>query len=293
MRPSHYRRHLADAGEPMLMPVHAVELCLRAAAFIADSRSDDAPGLAPEDVFIEPLLGIPLPVAIAGDDGDLLPWTDVDPDLLWHPLFWLPKRLALPARFELDDGTVEIETRTEWALRVMLEVHSVGLWDHERGWADVWAIAGVDATAPDHHERVLAWQGGGTDDVLDAITLDDLVGSDENAAWAYRRARLLAELLQPVSLGRHARLLAAAIDDAIADPADNDAEALVLSGAALVALGDDSEDTATRLTSLFVDATESAADPASTLHDLRLVCAELADRYRDAADAADELLTAA
>lgn len=286
-----FRQYLREAGEPLLLPVQATEVCARAAQFIADSRGDGVDGFAAADVWIDPALGHPLPRYAVGDDGDLLPWAGIDPTLLWHPLLWLPKRVALPAKFTFDDGSVEVETLTEWSVRVMLECMQVGLWDVDQGWADVWSLAGIDSTADGFRERVLAWQAGGDDAELDAVSLESIFDDQGSSGGIYRKARNLAETVSPVATGTHARFLADAAAELDIDADDLPIAVATIAGAALVTIAD--EEVLEQLADVYASALEGdGGDSLVDLERLKELLTKVAAEYSATVDAAQEALAA-
>lgn len=176
----------------------------------------EASGLPVERVLLTPVVSVPLPVARLGEDGGVERW-QVAPELLWHPFFWMPKRLSMRYRYrtidEASGGTsddFEIEGDEVWAIRVMLELTACGLYDQSTGtWLDVLAWHGIDVNDPVDLARVQVWQDGEQDDVLDNIDLSPMLAIDDNPEWALYAAREFSEVIIPAQWSLTARTIGA------------------------------------------------------------------------------------
>lgn len=144
-------------------------------------------GLSSDRIVSSPLCAVPLPVAQRNDLGFLDRWpSDMNPELLWLPVFWLPEMVL--TRYVIENPGVEedrVETDDEWALRVASELGAAGLYDPETGsWIDVMAAHGIDIEAPDTVLRLSAWLAGESDPVLDNIDLAPLFALRDEAGNA-------------------------------------------------------------------------------------------------------------
>lgn len=86
----------------------------------------------------------------------------------WHPLFWLPTKLASP----LGD-----ETDGEWAYRVCRAFTEHGIYTADDAtWTDVPAWLGLNIDHPADRARIQTWLAGNPDPLLDAIDWDTING---------------------------------------------------------------------------------------------------------------------
>lgn len=87
----------------------------------------------------------------------------------WHPLFWLPTKLAAPLAEESDE---------EWGYRVCKAFVEHGVYVPEDGtWMDIPAWLGLNIDHPTDRARIQAWLAGNPDQQLDQIdweTVNDL-----------------------------------------------------------------------------------------------------------------------
>jgi len=205
------RPWLLDAGEQLLLAPHPVELLLR---FEATMR---ASGLPAGRLLTSPLCAVPLPLADEGLPSVRERWSGIDPAGLAVPVLWLPGRLTERRWRPDDDGRgVVVENNDAWAVRLVYEMQTAGLYDQATGtWHDPLAAAGVDIDTPDGVGRVGAWLAGGTDPALDGIEagLADAVTDWEDPDWA---VDLAVETLPRLYLNAHtlgAESLLADLDD--------------------------------------------------------------------------------
>lgn len=213
-----HRPFLLEAGEQLVLSADALTAAARLAEFT------EASGLEPEHVVSDPVVATPLPITVKGQR-----FSEVNPELLWLPLFWLPEDIAL--RFQIrEEGSDEprVETDTEWALRVALELQAAGLYTAENGWVDILAMFGLDIADPVDLARVEAWQAGDPDVTLDTIDITGLfAGEDE---WAFHEAAALLPVALPAQFALTAASLLNALEehpDAIGNIAAIGAEMLV------------------------------------------------------------------
>lgn len=182
-------------------------------------RFVESTGIDPSRLLGTPLVAFPIPVPFKDDAGGTQRWQGIDPKMMWLPLFWLPPHLALRYRYRVIDeatgGTsddLEIESDEIWAVRVMLELTRVGMYDAATGtWADILSFYGLDIDDPVDQARVELWLDGYPDDVLDAIDLTEHIVFPENPEWGLEAARQMVDTLVPAqwSLTASGLLLAA------------------------------------------------------------------------------------
>lgn len=188
-------------GEPLLLPRSTVDQAVR------QQMWSEATCLDRGDQVETTLVSMPIPLylALAGEQprpgqyDRRRAFPHVNAGILWHPLFWLPPRLACRYRFATPDGGVFIESDEEWAVRIALEVSQSGLYDEESGtWLDVLSMVGLDAMDPVDIARVEAWQAGAPDPLLDGIDLTAMTDIEERH-WALELAAQLVEPLREAS----------------------------------------------------------------------------------------------
>lgn len=145
-------------------------------------------GMAPSEVWSTPLVSTPLPLYSEGITDGRRRWAGLRAHVMWHPLMWLPPRLAEPYLLVTEDGE-RPESMEEWAVRVALELTASGMYDPDTGgWVDVLALHDIDIEASGQVERIAAWLYGAPDAELDQIDLDPYVTSSEDPDWAVQVA---------------------------------------------------------------------------------------------------------
>lgn len=206
---------LIDAGEPLLLPLGvraenhvSGDMSLQAArrqmmwleAVGAPQHDTDEAG-APDGFagfLTSQLVPVPLPIYT---DAPGRQFARISPQMLWHPVFWLPQRLA--GRYQLvDPEGVDLgpEDDDAWAVRVALELMASGLYDTASGtWLDVLARVGIDVDDPVDVARIEAWQQGAYDPVLDTIDLSPDIDLPSDLNWAAMTADALLPDLVPAS----------------------------------------------------------------------------------------------
>lgn len=192
--PTMRRALLTDSGEPLYAPCAPVVSAIRFAAFA------EATGLDPASLLTSPLVSVPLPLYPSTWPEGRRRWGEVRPEAMWHPLLWLPARVALPATIQSVDGSERLETPDEWALRVAIELSTVGLYDEGTGtWMDVLAMVGLDVDDELDLARVEEWLDGASDDLLDAIDLADILDIETDHDWAVHEVHAGIETMWTVA----------------------------------------------------------------------------------------------
>ncbi|MGC0250438.1 hypothetical protein [Pseudactinotalea sp. Z1748] len=148
-------------------------------------------GLAEADVISTPLVATPLPAYAGRIEAGQRRWDGLRPHVMWHPLMWMPQRLAEPYMI-VEEDEERLETVDEWAIRVALEMTASGMYDPETGgWLDVMALHDIDIEAPGQVDRIEAWLQGAVDPELDAIDLDAYISSSDQPDWAVQVAAVI------------------------------------------------------------------------------------------------------
>ena len=195
------------AGEPLVVSSSPTECVDRLAAMSAFT------GLPAESLLTTPIVTTPIPCYPASWDVGRRRWAGTRPEAMWHPLMWLPKRVA--HRYTLvsaagDEAEAEqprLEGDDAWALRVCLELSSAGLYDEETGeWLDVLSGAGLDIDDDADLARVQEWLDGAADPVLDGIDLAPLLLRDP-PDWAVAEAAAWMPTMRVMVWGTHADAL--------------------------------------------------------------------------------------
>lgn len=183
-------KHLLEAGEGLLLvrPDPDIDDAAGTAGVVKQARRLEQwiaeTGMATSNVLSTPLVAAPLPLHARHLPAGRRGWEGLDPGLLWHPLLWLPERLARPyVIVEGDDD--RLESVDEWAIRLALELTASGMYDPATGgWVDVLALHDLDITGPGQLSRLGAWLAGARDDELDAVDLAPYVTATEDPDWA-------------------------------------------------------------------------------------------------------------
>lgn len=228
------RAFILEPGESLLLAGSALEVALR---FGMWERFSAAPQSA---IVSNPIIATPL-VEYPTEGHPAQVWQRINPAALWHPLFWLPDRLAGRYQIENEDGSITTEDDDTWAVRVALELSASGVYDAESGtWLDVLAMHGLDIEDPATFERVRQWQAGASDPVLDRIDLTDTITLEEDPDWALESALTLMGDLRPASWAILSNDLLVQID-MIADPtnpaADSDPTAVYQAAGTIITMG--------------------------------------------------------
>jgi hypothetical protein len=203
------RQFLTSPGESLLLPLQAMNIADRLSRWAKYSR------LPKEAIVSSPLVAVPLATRVPGSR-----WADAtDPAAFWHPLLWLPPRLAAPAAGERIDV---------WAVRIALEVTMTGLYDVETGtWLDILSTIGLDVDDEITQARITEWLDGGADEDLDSIDLSSGLDDPADLDWSRAQAEELLALLIPASWAVLSNDLISMASDTLADE-DLDADMLSL-----------------------------------------------------------------
>jgi hypothetical protein len=202
------RQFLTEPGESLLLPLRAMEIVERLFTITRES------GLSKEQIVTSSLVSIPLFRRNAGQR-----WSpETEPSLFWHPLLWLPERLAYP------NAGVRADV---WAISVALEMTVAGLYDVESGtWVDILATVGLDSEDVVTQARITEWLEGASDPELDAINLSAGLDIPDDLSWSLAEAEELLPLLVPASWAVLSNDLIATASDALEDADPNDIPAL-------------------------------------------------------------------
>lgn len=180
---SKLRRHyLTEPGQALLLADDPIGRLYSFTQFAEDT------GLHPENITMDSVCAVPLPM-ITEDMNPARPYAHINPQMLWHPVFWLPERLMERQAYEDDNGATFIEDTRLWSLRVGLEMLSGLIYDPQGGWLDMMELIGLDVRNPADLQRIRNWQRGAEDASLDSINLDELMKDEEDPTWALETAR--------------------------------------------------------------------------------------------------------
>lgn len=158
---SSFRRpYQSEPGDNLLLPGNPIE------AGFTYAHYQRATGVPHENLVSSTLVAVPIPVPPHGGFGESPRWDGVRPEMMWHPLMWLPAHVTARAEF---DG--RRETSDEFAVRVAIQLLESNLYDHVSGtWLDILAVGGLDVDDPADVERVRLWLAGGGDSLLDSLS---------------------------------------------------------------------------------------------------------------------------
>jgi len=211
------RAYMTEPGEPLEVASSISQSAARYRAFVADA------GIAPPWVRRNPMCAVPLPVYPASWPGRGRRWPGVSPLMMWHPLLWLPDRLATRYTLVGEDGERDTEPDDVWALRVCLELQAAGCYDAGTGsWLDVLSLAGLDADDPDTLRRVDNWLQGAADSTLDRLHLTEHVDRPGDLDWALHAAIDVLPALRVISWAATAQDLLDACDSLTGSGGDPD-----------------------------------------------------------------------
>lgn len=201
-----HRPFLLDEGEGLLLIRPTVSqdgTLVPGVVKMSERRSafERSCGLASTEVASTPLVSVPLP-DYAQIEAGRRRWAGTNPSFMWHPLMWLPERVAMPCVLQEvgEDGQLSerLESADEHAIRIALELTEASLYDPvQGGWVDVLALHGLDLEEPGVLARVQDWLDGGADEVLDGIDMSSVFDAPDNPSWA---AQVTQELLDRKSV---------------------------------------------------------------------------------------------
>lgn len=181
------RQLLTESGDGLLLAKSALDTVER----FSDWQS--ATGLHPSRFIFGELCAVPLPIYTAAPAGKRQ-FSEVNPEVMWHPLFWLPSTIA--GRYKLPtgpNGEPEPESNAVWSIRVALELTASGLYSDTEGWVDILDTVGIDVDNDADLARIQEWQEGGVDDLLDSIDLAPYLSLEDGPNWALQSAMALVE----------------------------------------------------------------------------------------------------
>ena len=210
--------YMTDPGEPLEVASSVLRSAVRHRVWVTDT------GIDPQWVKPNPLCCVPLPTYPEKWPAGLPRWPRVRAAMIWHPLLWLPDRLATRYTLVDDNGVCSTEPDDIWCLRVCLELQASGLYDADAGsWLDVLSLAGLDSRDADTSRRVDRWLSGGIDPVLDRLDLAEHVDRPGDLDWALHAAidelpamRVISWVLTAQDLLDACEALTAAGDDDVA-----------------------------------------------------------------------------
>lgn len=260
------RQLLTRPGDTLLLSRSAVDVYLRHTEWAA------ATGLDNSRVTFSPLCSVPIPLYKTAEPG-ARQFPEVSPELMWHPLFWLPNRVA--ARYNIPtgvDGVTVPESDAVRSIRIALELGQSGLYHPEEGWLDILATVGLDVENDADLGRIEEWQQGAPDEILDSIDLDLYLKLENDPYWALTSAVALLEPLTHAMWAVLADSLVDFIEDLTAAGLENTPEylrdglrlAAVLAGVQLSAVPTDAdEETAEIFWSRIEDEARNAQYPSA------------------------------
>ena len=115
-------RYMTEPGEPLEVASSVLRSAVRHRVWATDTGIDPV-WMRPEPAVLRPAAHLPAmpgrPVCAAG--------RGVRAAMMWHPLLWLPDRLATRYTLVDDDGTCSTEPDDIWCLRVCLELQAAGM----------------------------------------------------------------------------------------------------------------------------------------------------------------------
>lgn len=210
-----YREMRTSAGVPLLLTDSVTAQVLRLAEITRLTG-------IPEDAFvIDPMCSVPLPRYEAFDATTQRRWAGLKPESMWHPLLWLPERVARRQTYiDPVSGLTKTETDRLWAIRVAIELQVSGLYDPLRGWLDVLSVAGLDADDDLDQARIGDWLDGEPDEILDSIDLT-VFTEFEPTNYALSDAIELLPVLEQAAWAQIADESFAATQAALLGPDDN------------------------------------------------------------------------
>lgn len=213
------RQLLTEPGDTLLLSKSSLESFSRFAVW------QEATGMRPEDFSSNALCAVPIPYYRPTAPGQRR-FANVNPTALWHPLFWLPERLAGEYRLATGpNGEMEPESPAVHSARIAMELTNSGLYDPETGgWVDILDSVGISVDNPADVQRIAAWQAGRPDPILDSIDLDPYLRlPNERVTWALESVLTLIETLTKAQWA----ILADSLIDLINDAAQPDNGSLV------------------------------------------------------------------
>ncbi|NDL60231.1 hypothetical protein [Phytoactinopolyspora mesophila] len=200
--------YLLEKGEPLLIATDPIMAAIRFGDVVADTGIDET------SLLSSPLCAVALPKYPASWGQDMRRWEGTDARMMWHPLLWLPHRVA--ARYVDSEG--EMEDDHAWAARVSLELTQAGFYEDASGtWLDVLSLIGIDIDTDEGSQRVEAWLEGAADSALDSLDLTEHLDVSDDPHWALESVAELMPDLWAVSSALAADSLLETTDDLLAE----------------------------------------------------------------------------
>ena len=185
---------LTVAGEGLIVASSALDMANRLPELADFAGIDDS------FLLTSPMCAVPLPLYGDIPEGQRR-WTGTRPEAMWHPLMWLPERLALRYRLGMVGDEVWDETDPVWAILSGLELTASGLYDQAScGWLDILAAVNLDIIDPPETRRAHRSLGVPGDEILDDIDLSNYLDLDDRD-WGLESALGLQEDLEVASWG--------------------------------------------------------------------------------------------
>lgn len=207
------RNLLTEPGDTLLLAKSSLEALSRF------SEWSEATGMSSDTFTANTLCAVPIPLYPQPEPG-VRRFRDVNPEVMWHPLFWLPARVGGQYRIAGLDGEMELESESVRSARIALELGASGLYDPETGgWVDILDTVGINVDNPSDLKRISTWQAGRPDEALDSIDLSGFLHVDEDPNWALESALMMLDVLVQAQWAILADSLVELIDDA-AQPVD-------------------------------------------------------------------------
>ncbi|MCU6479081.1 hypothetical protein [Arthrobacter sp. A2-55] len=202
------RQLLTKPGDTLLLARSAFENSMRIAQW------QEATGQSPSSFTFNANCSVPVPIYTEVPAGGRR-FSEVNPEAMWHPLFWLPARVG--NAYNLPTGPnkeLVQESDAVRSIRVALEMSASGLYHPESGWVDILETVGIDVDNPADVDRISEWQAGGVDDLLDSIDLGPYLYVDDDPLWAIKSALALEAPVTEAGWAMTADYLMEAIWDA-------------------------------------------------------------------------------
>ena len=213
---------LTSSDEPLEIAPDPIEAAIRFGAFL------EATGIPAQWVLTSFLAAVPLPIYPAQWPQGRKRWEGVRADMMWHPLMWLPDRVANRYPITDEDGQSVVEDDDTWAVRMCWELTASGMYDQDTGtWVDVLSTVGLSVDNPADLGRIEEWLDGADDPLLDSLDMTEHYQNSEDPDWAIHVAMDRLEGLRLLSWALAAESLFDGFTDLsemAADPALDPAE---------------------------------------------------------------------
>lgn len=228
------RSFFTEPGEPLIVSPSPVQAAIRFGTWT------DFAGVMPDTALVSPMSSVPLPIYPPNWGPGRKRWEGTRPEAMWHPLMWLPPRLAGRYSMVGSDGEPMVESDDLWAVRIAYELMVSGLYEEESGtWLDVLSTIGLNIDEPGDLARVRAWLDGGEDrdlDRLDLTPLLDAVAEQQgDPDWAMSTATDEMDSLRIIAWASSAEALLDHCDD-LAQESGEELEEVRRGGALIASL---------------------------------------------------------